>query len=79
MRKHASARLEATLVGAPPVKYEDENEQLNASLHRAWSNALREGGNYEESQFYKTVKCLLISWDKEHDDLRTDEEVYLVK
>ena len=75
VREHALARLEKNRVEAPPVKYQDENEQRNASLQRVWSNSMREGGHYMRSPYYKRVKCLLISWDKEHDDLHTEPEV----
>ena len=75
--KHASAAFEENIIEAPPVKYEDENEQRNASLQRVWSNSMREGGHYMRSPYYKQVKCLLISWDKEHDDLHTEPEVCL--
>ena len=77
--KDAPARFGETLIGAPPVEYENESEQRNASLQRAWSTYLREGGHYMRSPFYKKVKCLLISWDKEHDDLHTEPEVCLAR
>lgn len=78
MRKQAPTSFEKNLIGAPPVEYEDENEQRNASLQRVWSTWMREGGHYMTSPLYKQVKCLLISWDKDHDDLRTGPEVCLM-
>lgn len=77
--QHVPAHLEENLLEASPVKYEDENEKRNAYLQRVWSNCMREGGHYMRSQCYTQVKCLLISWDKEHDDLHTEPEVCLGK
>jgi hypothetical protein len=72
-------RFEQTLQGASPVKYEDEYEKSNASLQIAWSSVMDEDGHYKTSSIYRKVKCLLISWDKERDDLHTEEEVYLAE
>lgn len=74
-RKLSPTRFEQTLKGASPVEYEDEYEKSNASLQLAWSAIMDEDGHYKTSPFYRKVKCLLISWDKEHDDLHTEEEV----
>ena len=60
---------------APIVQYEDDFEKANAALQVTWSTLMDQSGYYKTSSFYKKVKCLLVSWDKECDDLHTDEEV----
>lgn len=77
IRGHSPSPFEENVIEASPVKYEDEDEQRNASLQRVWSTCMREGGHYMRSQYYTQVKCLLVSWDKEHDDLHTEQEVCL--
>ena len=57
------------------VQYEDEYEKADASLQLAWSTLMDEEGLNKTSSFYKKVRCLLISWAKEYDDLQTDKEV----
>lgn len=61
--------------GASNVHYEDEYEKLNDSLRIKWGNLMDESGRYKTSSFYKKVKCLLISWHEDCDDLKTEEEV----
>lgn len=59
---------------ADSIDYQDEYEKSNAALHLAWSARMAEG-NYKNPSFYKNVSCLLVSWDKDCDDLDTEEEV----
>ena len=73
-RKLPSTRDLMAPEDASPVLYEDEYEKRNASLQLSWS-ALMEDGPYKTSSFYKKVKCLLISWDNDCDDLHTETEV----
>ena len=74
---HTSPILHTTQVhgGAATVEYEDDFEKANASLQVAWSTVMDEEAYYKIPSFYKKVKCLLISWDKNCDDLHTDKEV----
>ena len=74
---HISPILHAKQVhsSAATVEYEDEFEKANASLQAAWNTVMDQEAYYKASSFYKKVKCLLISWDKDCDDLHTDKEV----
>ena len=63
------------LRGAATVQYDDDFEKNNASLQVAFNTVLETSSYYKDSSFYKKVKCLLISWDKDCDDIHTGEEV----
>ena len=54
---------------------EDEYEKANPSLQVAFSTVMDQSDYYKTSSFYKQVKCLLISWDQDSDDLHTGDEV----
>lgn len=70
---HANQRTESTAV----VEHEDDYEKVNASLQVTFSDVMEQSGYYKSSSFYKHVKCLLISWNEDSDDLNTDDEVRL--
>lgn len=72
--KPASSKFDEAPEGAESIEYEDEYEKSNAALHLAW-NAWMAEGVYKSPSFYKKVSCLLVSWDKECDDLDTETEV----
>lgn len=72
--KPASSTFDKASEGADSIQYEDEYEKSNAALQLTWNTRMNEG-NYKSPSFYKKVKCLLVSWDKECDDLDTEEEV----
>lgn len=74
--KPASSTFNKASEAADSIQYEDEYEKSNAALQLAWNSRMAEG-NYKSPSFYKKVKCLLVSWDKECDDLDTEEEVSL--
>lgn len=74
---HSPAHFEKIPIEDPPGECEHEQKQQEALLERAWSNSMRESGHYMKSSFYRKVKCLMISWDKEHDNLCTEAEVCL--
>ena len=57
------------------MQYDDDFEKNNASLQVAFNTVMEESSYYKDSSFYKKVKCLLISWDKDCDDIHTGEEV----
>ncbi|MCJ1423613.1 Phosphatidylinositol-4-phosphate 5-kinase [Sticta canariensis] len=57
------------------VQYEDNTEKCNDELRDAFNNHVQKAGHYKTSSFYKEVKCLLISWDDDCDDLHTGPEV----
>ena len=54
------------------IRYQDKREQLNSTLHLAWSENIRTGSNVQP--LYEKVAVLLLSWDC--DDLDTDDEVF---
>ena len=57
------------------MQYDDDFEKNNASLQVAFNTVMDKTSYYKDSSFYKKVKCLLISWDKDCDDIHTGEEV----
>ena len=57
------------------MQYDDDFEKNDASLQVAFSTVMETSSYYKDSSFYKKVKCLLISWDKDCDDIHTGEEV----
>lgn len=59
------------------VQYEDDTEKSNDELRHAFDSEMEKAGNHMTSSFYKKVKCLLISWDDNCDDLHTGPEVGL--
>lgn len=72
--KPASIEVDKAPEVADSIHYQDEYEKSNAALHLAWNTWMAEG-NYKSPSFYKKVSCLLVSWDKDCDDLDTEEEV----
>ena len=57
------------------MQYDDDFEKNDASLQVAFSTVMEKSSYYKDPSFYKKVKCLLISWDKDCDDIHTGEEV----
>lgn len=57
------------------VQYEDATEKSNDELRHVFNDHMERAGHYKTSSFYKKVKCLLISWDSDSDDLDTGPEV----
>lgn len=55
------------------MKYEDEYEKLNSSYQVAWNKVMEKGPLTSAS--YESAAALLISWDKDFDDLDVKEEV----
>jgi hypothetical protein len=76
-RKRSAIEVTESLTRANPVEYEDPYERLDGALQRAWTSVMDQDGHYKTSPFYRKVKCLLISWHKDCDDLDTEEEVSL--
>lgn len=62
---------------AGSAQNDDEFEKANPSLQVAFSTIMDQSSYYKIPSFYKQVKCLLISWDKDSDDLHTGDEVRL--
>ncbi|MCJ1244330.1 hypothetical protein MMC30_001528 [Trapelia coarctata] len=56
------------------VHYENEDEKQNSAYQIAWSKAM-EAGPYRASDSYENGAVLLLSWDKDFDDLDVQEEV----
>lgn len=56
------------------VQYDDDTERSNDDLRHVFNDHMEEA-HYKTSSFYKQVKCLLISWAEECDDLNTGPEV----
>lgn len=57
------------------VQYENDVEKSNDDLQHVFNGIMEDAGHYKTSSFYKKVKCLLISWDDDCDDLHTGPEV----
>ena len=55
------------------VPYEDEYEKLNSSYQVAWNKVM--GNGPLTSASYESAAVLLLSWDKDYDDLEVKEEV----
>lgn len=56
------------------VHYENEDEKQNSAYQIAWSKVMEEGP-YRASDSYEKGAVLLLSWDKDSDDLDVREEV----
>lgn len=56
------------------VQFDDEYEKLDGTHQRYW-NTLMDKSQYKSPSFYRSVKCLLISWGPQDDDLHTAKEV----
>lgn len=55
------------------VQYEDEYEKLNSQYQVAWNKVMGKGPLTSAS--YESAAVLLLSWDKDYDDLGVKEEV----
>ena len=62
---------------ASVVDYEDEYVRLNSQMQLVWENVMEEVP-YKSSSSYKNVAVLLLSWDKDLDDMQVEEEVSVV-
>ena len=58
------------------VHYEDDSEKRNSAYQMAWSQVMADGP-YNASPSYEKASVLLLSWDKDLDDLDVKEEVNL--
>ena len=56
------------------VDYEDEYVRLNSQMQLVWETVMEEVP-YKSSSSYKNVAVLLLSWDKDLDDMQVEEEV----
>jgi len=56
------------------VQYEDEYEKLNSQYQVAWNKVM--GNGPLTSASYESGAVLLLSWDKDYDDLEVKEEVH---
>ena len=56
------------------VHYENADEKLNSAYQISWSKVMEEGP-YRASESYEKGAVLLLSWDKDLDDLEVQEEV----
>ena len=74
-RKMASIPFDKVSTATSLVQYEDNTEKCNDELRDAFNVHVEKAGHYKTSSFYKEVKCLLISWDDDCDDLHTGPEV----
>ena len=75
LSKTASIPFDKSPTATSRVQYEDESEKSNDALRHVFNEQMEEAGQYNKSSFYKKVKCLLISWDDDCDDLHTGPEV----
>lgn len=53
--------------------YQDADETHDSKLKATWDSVM--GDLHDDFTPYTKVSVLLLSWDKEIDDLKTDEEV----
>lgn len=74
-RKTPSIPFEKVSAATSQVQYGDDTEKYNDDLRNAFNDQVEKAGDYKTSSFYKAVKCLLISWDGDCDDLHTGPEV----
>lgn len=74
-RKTPSIPLDKVSAATSQVQYEDNIEKDNDDLRNVFNDHMEKAGHYKTSSFYKKVKCLLISWDDDYDDLNTGPEV----
>lgn len=70
-----SVPFDKTPSGTSRVQYDDDTEKSNDDLRHVFNDHIEKAGHYKTSSFYKQVKCLLISWAEECDDLNTGPEV----
>jgi hypothetical protein len=56
------------------VHYDDDSEKRNSSYQMAWKKAMA-AGPYKASSSYEKASVLLLSWDKDFDDLDVKGEV----
>ena len=56
------------------VHYEDDSEKRNSSYQMAWRRVMSHGP-YNASSSYEKASVLLLSWEKDVDDLHVKEEV----
>ena len=56
------------------IKYEDANEKLNSTMQLAWSDVM-DNDYYTSSTNYEHVEVLMLSWEKEEDDLAVQSEM----
>ena len=56
------------------VHYEDDSEKRNSSYQMAWRRVMAHGP-YNASSSYEKASVLLLSWDKDFDDLDVKGEV----
>ena len=67
--KHAEDSHDASI-----IEYEDELEKLNSKMQVAWSGVM-DNDYYASSTNYEHVEVLTLSWEKESDDLKVQEEI----
>ena len=71
-----SARINKQLDDvASNVQYQHQREKENSQFQVRWNELMGEDG-LSGAAFYRRVAVLLISWDKEDDDLNTADEVH---
>ena len=56
------------------VEYENEFERLNSEMQVAWSEVM-DDDYYTSSSNYEHVEVLMLSWEKEVDDLKVQQEI----
>ena len=56
------------------IAYEDELERLNSGMQLAWSEVM-DVDYYTTSTNYEYVEILMLSWEKEVDDLKVQQEI----
>jgi hypothetical protein len=70
---HASFRkLPTHSLESPSKDYQDEAETRDSKFKAVWDNAI---GVKSKDTPYQKAFVLLLSWHKDIDDLKTDEEV----
>lgn len=62
---------------ASVVDYESEYEKVNSSMQLLWEKVM-EQGSYKTNSAYVSVAVLLLSWDKDLDDMNIKHEVRLL-
>lgn len=75
LRKTPSIPFDKAPTATSRVQYEADTEKSNDDLRHVFNDHMNKTGHYMTSSFYKKVKCLLISWDDDCDDLHTGPEV----
>ena len=72
--KTAAIHLKEQLNEDSIIRYDQEAEKINSEFQVKWANWMAEG-MYLSSSSYTDVAVLLISWEKDVDDLEVKEEV----